>query len=60
MLLVTKVAMKACPYRKDFFEKLGSPPERVNELGKKWLDGLEVIVNRMKALYVEKNYGKGL
>jgi len=52
--------MKACPYRKDFFEKLGSPPERVLEQGKRWLDGLNVIVTKMKALYAEKDYGRGL
>jgi hypothetical protein len=52
--------MKACPYRKDFYEKLGTPTEKVHEQGKKWLDGLQVIVTRMKDLYAEKNYGKGL
>jgi hypothetical protein len=52
--------MKACPYRKDFYEKLGSPPEKVQEQGKKWLDGLDIIVKKMKALYEEKGYGRGL
>lgn len=52
--------MRACPYRKDFFEKLGSPPEKVHEQGTKWIGGLQVIVDKMKALYAEKNYGKGL
>lgn len=52
--------MKACPYRATFFEKLGSPYERVEEEGKKYLDALDVIVKRMKALYEEKGYGRGL
>ncbi|KIM32852.1 hypothetical protein M408DRAFT_6268 [Serendipita vermifera MAFF 305830] len=57
---VFSLAMKACPYRNDFYQKLGSPPERVHEQGKQWLDGLEVIVTKMKALYAEKGYGTGL
>jgi hypothetical protein len=52
--------MKACPTRKNFYEKLGSPPEKVQEQGKEWLDGLEDIISRMNALYAEKEYGKGL
>lgn len=43
--------MKACPYRKDFYAKLGSPPERVDEELEKWLAELETIVARMQKLY---------
>ncbi|KAG8801951.1 hypothetical protein FRC18_007676 [Serendipita sp. 400] len=52
--------MKSCPYREDFYKKLGSPQERVLSEGKKWLDGLEVIVTKMQTLYTEKNYTQGL
>lgn len=52
--------MKACPSREHLLEKLGSPPEKVQEQGKQWLKGLEVIVKKMKDLYDEKGYGKGL
>ncbi|SCW03675.1 LAFE_0G15698g1_1 [Lachancea fermentati] len=41
---VFKLAMKACPYRKDFFAKLGADQERVNEQLKVWLSSLEKIV----------------
>lgn len=52
-----QIAMKACPYRRDFYEKLG-PEEAVNiELGV-WLNGLQEIVERMLAFYEkEKNFG---
>ncbi|KAG8768108.1 hypothetical protein FRC16_007154 [Serendipita sp. 398] len=57
---VFSLAMKSCPYREDFYKKLGSPQERVLSEGKKWLDGLEVIVTKMQTLYTEKNYTQGL
>ncbi|KAG8841985.1 hypothetical protein FRB91_004518 [Serendipita sp. 411] len=57
---VFSLAMKSCPYREDFYKKLGSPQERVLSEGKKWLDGLEVIVTKMQTLYAEKNYTQGL
>jgi len=51
--------MKACPYRADFYAKLGSPPEKVNtELGK-WLTALEAIVARIEAFYEAGGYNKG-
>ncbi|UZJ51357.1 hypothetical protein CBS101457_000677 [Exobasidium rhododendri] len=54
------LAMKACPYRKDFYEKLGSPPEKVQTELHKWLDALEKIVKTMQEFYTQGNYGKGL
>lgn len=45
------LAMKACPYRTDFYAKLGSPPEKVDEELEKWLSALERIVKRMQDLY---------
>ncbi|QRV80219.1 glycolipid transfer protein [Ceratobasidium sp. AG-Ba] len=53
------LAMKACPYRKDFYEKLGSPPEKVNEQLDKWLAALHEIVTRMQAFYEKGGYNKG-
>lgn len=47
-----QLAMKACPYRKDFYAKLGSPPEKVETELRKWLDALEKIVKQMQDFYV--------
>lgn len=63
-----QVAMKACPYRKDFYSKLavdpeGGPPastERVNEALDKWLAALSAMVAQMEAFYQAGGYGKGL
>lgn len=44
--------MKACPYRADFYKKLGSPPEKVDEELHRWLDALEKIVARLQDFYV--------
>ncbi|SCU94582.1 LANO_0E07250g1_1 [Lachancea nothofagi CBS 11611] len=41
---VFKLAMKACPYRKDFFAKLGADQVKVNTQLKLWLEALEHIV----------------
>lgn len=45
------LAMKACPYRKDFYAKLGEPQEMVHVELEKWLAALEKIVKRMQAYY---------
>ncbi|KZP34427.1 glycolipid transfer protein [Athelia psychrophila] len=65
---VFAVAMKACPYRKDFYAKLAADPaggeaasdEKLNEDLDKWLAGLDAIVTRIQAFYVEGKYEKGL
>ena len=65
---VFSVAMKACPYRKDFYEKLKADPAggapvpdaQFNEGLNKWLSSLEAIVVRMEAFYEKGGYGKGL
>lgn len=49
---VFSVAMKACPYRKDFYAKLGEPADKVVVQLKAWLDALEKILDRMEHLYV--------
>lgn len=48
---VFALAMKACPYRKDFYAKLGQPQEKVDEELEKWLAALEKIVAHMKSFY---------
>ncbi|KAJ8142495.1 hypothetical protein OY671_004361 [Metschnikowia pulcherrima] len=57
---IFKLAMKACPYRKDFFEKLGSDQAKVDEELAKWLKALEDIVAIIVAFFASGNYGKGL
>jgi len=52
--------MKACPYRKDFFEKLGSDQEKVLKQLIEWLEALEKIVKIIFEFYESGNYGKGL
>lgn len=51
--------MKACPYRKDFYAKLGTP-DQVDAQLEKWLAALEKIVARIESFYASGNYGKGL
>ncbi|BAO39848.1 glycolipid transfer protein [Kluyveromyces marxianus] len=41
---VFKFAMKACPYRKDFFEKLGADQDKVNKQLEAWVAALSNIV----------------
>lgn len=60
-----QVALKACPYRKDFFEKLRADPngaaaseETVQAELNKWLAGLEKIVTTMQTFYEQGKYGK--
>ncbi|KNZ53493.1 hypothetical protein VP01_3225g2 [Puccinia sorghi] len=53
------LAMKACPYRADLFEKLG-PKEKVDVELERWLAGLEKIVGQIEKFYEKGNYGKGL
>ena len=57
---VFKLAMKACPYRKDFFEKLGADQTKVAEQLQKWLEALEGIVKIIMDFFASGNYGKGL
>ncbi|KAG8940372.1 hypothetical protein FRC04_005391 [Tulasnella sp. 424] len=57
---VFALAMNACPYRKDFYEKLGSPPERVESELKTWSDALDAIIKRMNGFYEAGGHAKGL
>ncbi|KAG6920155.1 hypothetical protein DXG01_004921 [Tephrocybe rancida] len=61
------VAMKACPYRADFYNKLAADPsggepatqEKLNDELDKWLAALAAIVGRVEAFYEKGGYGKG-
>ena len=53
-----KLAMKACPYRTEFYKKLGDDKTKVDEQMIGWLDALESIVTDMKMVYVTKGYGQ--
>ncbi|KAI5962750.1 hypothetical protein KGF57_001402 [Candida theae] len=57
---VFKLAMQACPYRKDFFAKLGADQTKVAEQLKAWLEALEKIVKIIFDFFASGNYGKGL
>ncbi|KAH9176800.1 het-c2 protein [Lactarius sanguifluus] len=64
---IFSVAMKACPYRADFFTKLkadpaGGPPasdEHVAECLNKWLIALDGIVTRLQTFYKAGGHDKG-
>jgi len=64
---IFSVAMKACPYRADFFKKLAADPDggapapedKLNEELDKWLAALDKIVKRIEAFYEKGGYGKG-
>ena len=51
--------MKACPYRADFYKKLGDDQAKVDKQMTVWLDALEKIVDDMKSVYANnaKVYG---
>jgi hypothetical protein len=49
------VAMKACPYRADFYKKLGGDQAQVTAQLKEWLAALEKIVGILSAFLAEKN-----
>ncbi|KAK9248260.1 glycolipid transfer protein domain-containing protein [Lipomyces tetrasporus] len=57
---VFKLAMKACPYRKDFYAKLGDNQEAVKQELTTWVAALEQIVKVIQDFYESGNYGKGL
>ncbi|KAK9473879.1 glycolipid transfer protein domain-containing protein [Dipodascopsis tothii] len=57
---VFKLAMKATPYRKDFYAKLGGDLAKVKAQLIEWLSALEAIVKNIQAFFESGNYGKGL
>jgi len=64
---VFSMAMKACPYRADFYTKLAADPnggaptsqERLNNELDRWLAALASIVTRMEQFYEMGAYAKG-
>lgn len=51
--------MKACPYRKDFYAKLGPPTAPVDEELNKWNSALGDILTRLETFYEKGNHAKG-
>ena len=51
---VFSAAMSACPYRKDFYAKLGSDPAKVTEEMRKYLASLDNIVQILKGFLDRK------
>jgi len=45
---IFSAAMSATPYRKDFFAKLGSDQQQVEEKAGKWLEALQRQVGILK------------
>lgn len=51
---IFSAAMSACPYRKDFYEKLGEDQQKVAEELTVWLAALEKIIAILKAFLDRK------
>lgn len=52
--------MKATPYRKDFYAKLGSDQAKVNQQLDTNSQALERVVSQVQLFYAQGNYSKGL
>ncbi|CAE6469186.1 unnamed protein product [Rhizoctonia solani] len=52
---VFSLALKACPYRKDFYQEIGSPPDDQLDA---WLGALDEIITRMDTFYKDGKYGE--
>ncbi|GAA5830279.1 hypothetical protein JCM3766R1_002853 [Sporobolomyces carnicolor] len=57
---VFSLAMKACPYRADFYAKLGPPTSNVDQELVKWNSALGEIITNLEAFYAKGNYAKGM
>ncbi|KAL1934272.1 hypothetical protein VTP01DRAFT_6454 [Rhizomucor pusillus] len=58
---VFALAMKACPYRKDFYEKIGVLTDAALEKMKEWLAALESIIAIINQVFKEHpEYIKGM
>ena len=51
---IFSAAMSACPYRKDFYVKLGEDQEKVMQELKVWLAALEKLLVILKAFLDRK------
>jgi hypothetical protein len=49
------LAMKACPYRADFYSKLGNDQNRVKDELREWLTALECIVTILNNYFATIN-----
>ncbi|KAI9227496.1 MAG: putative glycolipid transfer protein [Piptocephalis tieghemiana] len=56
---VFSLAMKACPYRKDFYQKLGSDQAKVQEQLEAWLSALEALVAHLQTFLKSNGYDQG-
>lgn len=52
---IFSAAMSACPYRKDFYGKLGDDQERVSAELRVWLEALQSIIAILKAFLDTKD-----
>ena len=52
-----QLAMKAVPYRTNFYRVLGEPTDVVMAELDAWLSGLEKVVHQMDTVYKEGRYG---
>jgi hypothetical protein len=51
---IFSAAMSACPYRKDFYVKLGEDPEKVTAELRVWLAALEKLIAILKGFLDRK------
>jgi hypothetical protein len=65
--LFIQVAMKACPYRADFYKKLAADPggasvtdEKLDQELDNWSEALDSIITRMEPFYQKGGHNKGL
>ncbi|KAI0339955.1 het-c2 protein [Trametopsis cervina] len=64
---IFSLAMKACPYKKDFYGRLAADPEggaavsdaKFDEELNKWLAALDTIVTRLQSFYLGGGHDKG-
>ncbi|KAG2234992.1 hypothetical protein INT48_000234 [Thamnidium elegans] len=60
-MLIRPLAMKACPYRKDFYEKIGVVNEAAFAQMKSWLEALENIIRIIQEVFkANPAYIKGM
>lgn len=52
---IFSAAMSACPYRKDFYSKLGADPAKVSSELRVYLQGLDKVVGILKGFVTSKD-----
>lgn len=60
LISLIKVALKACPRRRDFYERIaqGEPQEKLDSELTRWLEGLDNVVQRMADFYDQGGHGR--